>query len=191
MKIRNTKNLVKLMLIVLVSTIISSCKKDNNDVTKPADINEGELITTVQLKFTNTDSPFNNLVFQYRDVDGIGGLAPSIDTIKLNSNSIYSVELFLLDESKIPTDTISNEVLSESKDHLFIYEPADSNLRVTINDFDNNNPPLPLGIITSWGTKSTTNTSIKLTLKHQPGIKNGDPTKGETDIEVVLPVSIE
>ena len=149
------------------------------------------MITTVQLKFTNTDSPFNNLVFQYRDVDGIGGLAPTIDTIKLNSNSIYSVELFLLDESKIPTDTISNEVLSESKDHLFIYEPADSNLRVTINDFDNNNPPLPLGIITSWGTKSTTNTSIKLTLKHQPGIKNGDPTKGETDIEVVLPVSIE
>jgi len=180
-----------IVLTILVSTIISSCKKDNNDVTKPVDINEGELITTVQFKISTTDSPLITRTFQYRDVDGIGGNAPSIDTIKLNSNQVYYVEVLLLDESKNPIDTISNEVLSESKDHLFIYEPADTNLTVTINDFDTNNPPLPLGIITSWSTKSISKSTLKLTLKHQPGIKNGDPTRGETDVEVVLPISIE
>lgn len=178
------------MLTTLVSTILTSCKKDNNDVTKPADINEGELITTVQFKISTTYSPLITQTFQYRDVDGIGGISPSIDTIKLYGDRVYLVEVFLLDESKNPTDTISNEVLAESKDHLFIYEPADSNLRVTINDFDNNNPPLPLGILTSWGTKGKSTTSIKLTLKHQPGIKNGDPTRGETDVEVTMPVII-
>ena len=191
MKTQNKITLRLLILTVLVSTIISSCKKDNNDVTKPADINEGELITTVQFKISTTDSPFVTNIFQYRDVDGIGGNAPSIDTIKLSANKVYYVEVLLLDESKNPIDTISNEVLSESQDHLFIYEPADTNLTVTINDFDTNNPPLPLGIITSWSTKSVSNSTLKLTLKHQPGIKNGDPTRGETDVEVVLPVSIE
>lgn len=188
---KNRKTLNSLIILIVVTSIISSCKKDNNDVTKPSDINEGELITTVQFKISNADSPFVTHTFQYRDVDGIGGNAPIIDTIKLDANKIYAVEIFLLDESKTPSDTISNEVLEESKDHLFIYQPADTNLMVTINDFDNNNPPLPLGIITSWRTKSATSTSIKLTLKHQPGIKNGDPTKGETDVEVSLPVVIK
>ncbi len=176
---------------MIVTSIISSCKKDNNDVTKPTDINEGELITTVQFKISSTDSPFVTHTFQYRDVDGIGGNNLTIDTIKLDADKVYAVEVVLLDESKIPTDTISNEVYEESKDHLFIYQPADTNVVVTINDFDTNNPPLPLGIHTSWRTKSPTSTSIKLTLKHQPGIKNGDPTKGETDVEVTLPVSIK
>lgn len=176
---------------MVVTSIISSCKKDNNDVTKPSDINEGELITTVQFKISSTDSPFVVHTFQYRDADGIGGNAPTVDTIKLDADKVYAVEVLLLDESKTPTDTISNEVLAESQDHMFIYQPADTNVVVTINDFDTNNPPLPLGILTSWRTKAATSTSIKLTLKHQPGIKNGDPTKGETDVEVSLPIVLK
>jgi hypothetical protein len=31
---------------------------------------------------------------------------------------------------------------------------------------------------------------MRVTLKHQPGIKNGDPNLGETDVEVVYPVII-
>lgn len=191
MKIENRKILIGLVILMVVTSIISSCKKDNNDVTKPSNINEGELITTVQFKISSTDSPFVTHTFQYRDIDGIGGNTPTIDTIKLNANNVYAVEVLLLDESKIPTDTISNEVLAESQDHLFIYEPSDTTLTVTINDFDTNNPPLPLGINTSWRTKGTSSSTMKLTLKHQPGIKNGDPTRGETDVEVTLPVEIK
>jgi hypothetical protein len=191
MKIENRKSLVYLMLIVAISTILTSCKKDNNDVTKPSDINEGELITTVQFRIVDTDSPYVEHIFSYRDVDGLGGNAPVIDTIKLDTGKIYSVTLLFLDESKNPIDTISNEVLAESKDHLVIYETPSTSLQITINDFDTNNPALPLGLLSSWTTSAVANTTLKVTLKHQPGIKNGDPTRGETDVEVTLPVSIK
>jgi hypothetical protein len=166
MKIENRKSLVYIMLIVVISTILTSCKKDNNDVTKPSDINEGELITTVQFRIVDTDSPYVEHIFRYRDVDGLGGNAPVIDTI-------------------------SNEVLAESKDHLVIYETPSISLQITINDFDTNNPALPLGLLTSWTTSAPVNTTLKVTLKHQPGIKNGDATRGETDVEVTFPLSIE
>jgi hypothetical protein len=191
MKIENRKSLVYIMLIVVISTILTSCKKDNNDVTKPSDINEGELITTVQFRIVDTDSPYVEHIFRYRDVDGLGGNAPVIDTIKLDTGKIYSVTLLLLDESKNPIDTISNEVLAESKDHLVIYETPSISLQITINDFDTNNPALPLGLLTSWTTSAPVNTTLKVTLKHQPGIKNGDATRGETDVEVTFPLSIE
>jgi hypothetical protein len=191
MKIENRKSLVYIMLIVVISTILTSCKKDNNDVTKPSDINEGELITTVQFRIVDTDSPYVEHIFRYRDVDGLGGNAPVIDTIKLDTGKIYSVTLLLLDESKNPIDTISNEVLAESKDHLVIYETPSISLQITINDFDTNNPALPLGLLTSWTTSAPVNTTLKVTLKHQPGIKNGDSTRGETDVEVTFPLSIE
>ncbi len=185
------KLLKQISLFSIIALSITACKKDDSDVTKPTDINEGELITTLQFNIIDTDSPFTTHVFEYKDVDGIGGNNPLIDTIKLKNNKIYSVEILLLDESKNPIDTISNEVLEESKDHLFIFEPASPIMSVTINDFDDNNPPLPLGLLSSWATTNTGNSSIKVTLKHQPGIKNGDPTRGETDIEVVLPVVID
>lgn len=186
MKIIKSLSILSLSLLFL-----SACKKDDNDVTKPNDINEGELITTVKFIVTDTDSPFTQYEFQYRDADGIGGNPPSIDTIKLKENKNYSVQLLLLDESKTPFDTISNEVLEESKDHLFVYELGSDSVSITINDFDDNNPPLPLGLISTWSTNSSISTTLKLTLKHQPGIKNGDPVRGETDVEVVMPLSVE
>lgn len=177
----------KIALLILSSgLILSACKKDNNDVKNPSNTNEEELITTLKFSFIDTDSPYNQTVFQYRDVDGLGGNVPSIDTIKLDTGKTYFVSLLLLDESKNPIDTISNEILEESKDHLFIYE-IPSNIAITINDYDNNNPPLPLGLRTSWAVLNSGSGNFKLTLKHQPGIKNGDPTRGETDVEVVMP----
>jgi hypothetical protein len=170
---------------------VSACKKDDDDVTKPTDTNDEELITTVKFLIRDTDSPNTQFVFQYRDVDGLGGNAPSIDTIKLKADKTYSVELVLLDETKTPFDTISNEILEEAADHLFVFEPSSLNLGVTINDFDNNNPPQPLGLLSSWSTGAATNMNIKVVLKHQPGIKNGDITRGETDIELVMPVVIK
>lgn len=192
MKKVNKKLILKNVLMFAICVVsVSACKKDDDDVKTPSNTNEEELITTIKFVMTDADSPFNQYTFQYRDVDGLGGNAPLIDTIRLKANKSYAVQLLLLDETKTPFDTISNEILEESADHLFVFEPTSSNLSVTINDFDDNTPPLPLGLMSTWSTTSANSSSIKVTLKHQPGIKNGDPTRGETDIEVVMPVVIE
>lgn len=187
---KNNLNKIVLMALAMAMSVIA-CKKDDDDVTKPTDTNDEELITTVKFIIIDADSPFTQNVYQYRDVDGLGGNAPSIDTIKLMADKVYAVQILLLDETKMPFDTVSNEVLKESAEHLFVFEPASTNLNVTINDFDDNTPPLPLGLLSTWSTGAATNSSIKVSLKHQPGIKNGDPTRGETDVEVVMPVEIK
>jgi hypothetical protein len=64
-------------------------------------------------------------------------------------------------------------------------------LKVDITDLDTNSPALPLGLISQVTVKGPIVTTLRLTLKHQPGIKNGDPNLGETDVEVVYPVVIE
>ncbi len=180
----------KIALMVLVLSLgLSACKKDDDDVKTPSNTNDEELITTVKLIFTVADNPAEIKTFQYRDVDGLGGNAPSIDTLKLNVDKVYSVSILLLDETKTPFDTVSNEVKKEADEHLFVFEPASTDVNVTINDFDTNNPPLPLGLLSTWSIGTThSNTSIKISLKHQPGIKNGDPTRGESDVEVTFPI---
>jgi hypothetical protein len=187
---KNNLNKIVLMAFAMAITV-SACKKDDDDVTKPSDTNDEELITTVKFLVREADSPNTQFVFQYRDVDGLGGNAPSIDTIKLNTDRVYSVEILLLDETKTPFDTVSNEVRKEADEHLFVFEPASSNLNITINDFDDKTPPLPLGLLSTWSAGAAISSSIKISLKHQPGIKNGDPTRGESDVEVVMPFEIK
>ncbi len=185
----NMKTNKILMLSLAIGLSLSACKKDDDDVTQPSKTNSEEVITTMQLIFTDSENPAQVKTFVYRDVDGLGGNEPSIDTIKLGVDKTYSVQIVLLDETKNPVDTVSKEVKKESDEHLFVFEPANSEISVTINDFDVNTPPLPLGLLSTWSTgTSMLNTSIKISLKHQPGIKNGDPTRGESDIEVVMPV---
>jgi hypothetical protein len=53
---------------------------------------------------------------------------------------------------------------------------------IKLNDLDKNG--LPIGLISIWRTRSSGDGKLKVVLKHQPGIKNGDPAIGETDIEI-------
>ena len=86
---------------------------------------------------------------------------------------------------------MTEEVEAESDEHLGVWTTDTNYLKVTITDFDTNNPPLPLGLNTLLEVKGPIVTTMRFTLKHQPGIKNGDPNLGETDVEVVFPVVIE
>jgi hypothetical protein len=87
-----------------------------------------------------------------------------------------------LDESKAETDTISIEVLKEGEDHLLVYTITNLNLNIMPSDSDNNG--LAIGLKSIWKAIASGNGKVKTTLKHQPGIKNGDPALGETDIEI-------
>jgi hypothetical protein len=62
-------------------------------------------------------------------------------------------------------------------------------IQIMIDDQDANG--LSLGLQSTWkGIKSTTS-MMKIALKHQPGIKNGQCDLGETDVEVEFPIVIK
>lgn len=179
-----------ILLGIAVVTFFAACKKDDNNVYNPNPINEEELITTVSLSFNSSAFPTLPIVYNYRDLDGIGGNAPTIDTIKLSRNTIYMLKVYFLDESKNPTVDISDEVAEEANDHLVVFNTDTNYLKVDITDLDTNTPALPLGLNSLVTAKVAGQTTLRVRLKHQPSIKNGDPNLGETDVEVVYPVVI-
>lgn len=172
--------LATLTTIVLL-TALHSCKPETSN----CDNCENELITSVFV--TLTDSATGTVSrFAFRDLDGDGSNAPvQFDTIKVTANHTYNASLLILDESKTPADTTSNEILREANDHQFFFHAHTVPVTITYRDFDSHSPALPLGLQTKWVVGSTTGSgSVHITLKHQPGIKDGNETTGDTDVDV-------
>lgn len=182
------KNLIKIGLPVFMALSILSCKEDTPKPNNPP-TNQTELITTVILELTDSATQ-QTKVFKFKDIDGEGGNNPSIfDTIRLDTNRVYFTNLVLLDESKNPIDTISNEIEEEKNDHLFVFSSSSSLIQVLITDKDDNN--LPIGLKSKWKTYGKTTSSISVALKHQPNIKTGAANIGETDIDINFPLILK
>ena len=113
----------RIKLIGLVTLIaLGACKKDDNEVNTPTPTNDEELITTVTLHFHEMGNMDNHVMASFKDVDGVGGNDPIIDTIKIDTNTTYMVSVELLDESTSDVVDITAEVKDEADEHLFCYE---------------------------------------------------------------------
>lgn len=168
--------------IAFAATLIA-CK---DDVTDPDHDHEEEVITSVVLTFT--DGANNTQTFSFSDPDGDGGTDPSIDTISLDTNATYTVAISFLNESETPAEDMTSEVQSEANDHLVCFT-TNSNIGVTITDQDGNG--LDLGLTSEWLTGNAETSSITISLKHQPEIKDGSCNIGETDVEAEFPLVIQ
>jgi hypothetical protein len=187
------KQLLKpLGLSLLIISLIFGCKKKED----PAPVNQGELITTVRLIFTEVGTT-NTSTFVFRDPDGEGPGAPTkFDQIMLDKNTTYEMSIELLDESKTPAENITEEVKEEDDEHLFVYTPTPANLMtVTITNRDANNLPVGLEANVVTGATATSSGKLKVQLRHQPPInnqrvKNGTPGPGSDDINIEFNVMI-
>jgi len=160
-----------------------SCKKEDHDH------DDGEVITTVKLEFADsaTGRPAGEFVFS--DPDGPGGNAPvRFDTIRLAENRTYTVKIILLDESKTPAEDITKEVKEEAKEHLFCFTPSGVQVNILRTDSDGT---YEVGLESRWITGIGGAGKVKVVLKHQPNVKNGDCAPGDTDVEVDFPIEIQ
>lgn len=169
-----------LCTLTLCLLIIASCTRKK---VYPPNPNEEELITTLMITFTDSAGVHPTVAAIYRDLDGDGGNPPSTwDTIKLMKNTTYMAEIILLNESKNPVDTISNEVIAEGTDHIFCFETG-PDITITRTDKDANN--MELGIQSKWITANMNSTgNVAVILRHQPGTKNGTCIPGSTDVDI-------
>jgi hypothetical protein len=139
-----TISINRIIFTFLLISLVCSCKKDKTN--EPIPINQSELITKVQLVFR--DSITNSIVqiATFSDIDGPGGIVATIDSILLPSSKTYYMDILVLDETKSPVDTISNEVLDEGDVHLFVFSPNPSAnfIETTILDMDINFKPIGL-----------------------------------------------
>ncbi len=204
--------------VAILAFTFGSCikkKKEDPKVDTPTTTTGGntpqELITT--MKLTLRDSTIQTTtIYQFSDIDGPGGnpavfsgVNQSDSVINIVKNHIYKCDILLLDQSKTPTDTISNEVLDEANDHMFFYNNGNNTIQ-TVNpytvyfassmvtlkylDVDANN--IGLGLSTLWTapTMAMAKAPLVIELKHQPSVKNGTYAPGETDIEVSFKLKV-
>lgn len=179
----------KYLLLGMFAVEILSCKKDKDPIDIPMPVNEPEIITTLQLQFTDSANSSHVILVQFKDPDGDGGSNPTqFDSLKLPANKTWYCQTTLLNESVNPAENINESILEEAEEHLFVYSPENLNLDIAITDKDANN--LPIGLKSKWKTGSTSLGKVKVVLKHQPGSKDGNPANGETDVEVIFPARI-
>jgi hypothetical protein len=173
-----------LVAIAAFASVFASCSKEVEE-----EENDNEVITTVQLQFTPVGGG-TALTYKWEDLDGDGGGTPVVDMITLAPNKVYNVQLLLLDKTKNPVDTTSNEVLEEDFDHRFYFEPsAASGIIVSNLSADANGAPV--GLSSTWTTAAAATGTIKITLRHY---ENGgkavsdlvNSTKSSTDAEVTF-----
>lgn len=168
--------------------IFTGCNGDDEDPVKnPVDENEEELITSVELSFTENG---NTTVFRFADPDGEGGNAPTeMDEIKLKANTSYTLAVRFLDESNADdVEDITEEVKEEDDEHLVCYTVT-GGTTVATTDKDGNG--LDLGLTADVATSDAGMGQFTVTLKHQPGVKDGSCDKGETDVEVSFVTTVE
>lgn len=189
------KHLITILIPAAVAFIFTSCEKDNKKPENPSSpANPTEIITTVKLLLTE-DGSGNTVVASWKDADGDGPQQPVISGPVLTAGKIYTGTVLLLDESKSPIDTISNEVEEEHNVHQFFYTlSGDVASRIIVEKSDKDDNNLPVGIQTrvTVSAGSTATGTLKVVLKHYDGIvKSNDPSVGETDAEASFPVTIQ
>lgn len=218
MKIIKHSTRIILAAILLFSL---SCKKDKKDP-EPAPqptvpVNEEEVITTFKLMLTDSANG-TVATYMFKDPDGEGGQAayygPTSTTqtdsvFTLAPNTTYYGELIILDETKSPADSVSNEVKEEGDEHMFFYNHSanvvvnagnpyavqlnGSSIKITYTDLDAGSPQRGIGLKTKWRTAVATGAikyPLNITLRHQPGVKDGTYAPGDSDISVDFKVKI-
>lgn len=179
---------LSLFATLLATVILTSCKSDDGH----SHGNDQELITTVRLTYTNTNNVSDFVVVNYRDFDGAGGANPIIDNIRLKANTTYTVKTEVLNESKNPIIDLTPEILTEATEHQFFYVATPPSM-ITITYTDKDSKGLPIGLNTSQIIGAAGTAALRVVLKHQPGLKSANSTinTGETDIEVIFPVTVQ
>tara|TARA_R110002049_G_scaffold205044_8_gene375539 strand:- start:715 stop:1290 length:576 start_codon:yes stop_codon:yes gene_type:complete len=181
------------LMVALVAITFTGCKKDDDDDHDHGHSDEGELITSVELSFIDSANISDTIIFAFRDPDGEGGNTPTVfDSIFLKKGTTYFMNISFLDESN-PNDIedITEEIKVEDDEHLICYDLTSlPSLSYTITDSDGQ---FPVGLESTWRTdlsQNIDNGSLKVTLKHQPGVKNGSCAPGDTDVEISFPTVI-
>lgn len=184
-KMKSTKKSVLMAMIAMA--MMAGCKKD-----EPVPVEDNENLTTVKLKFTESGI---TSIFTFKDLDGPGGNAPTIDKISLKPNKTYTLAIEILDETKKPVETISDAIYNERDEHLFEYVPTPASiLSVITTDKDTRN--LPIGLTASAKTTAVGTGKLQVVLHHQPPVngkivKTGAFTLGSIDFDGTFEVEVK
>lgn len=180
----------KFLLALFIGLALFSCKKD--PVVEPTDDNE--LITTVELQFTDSKNVTKTFAFQDLDANSITP-PDKFESIVLDANENYEMEVKVYDESRKPRVDVTKKIEEDAEAHLFVFKVTPASLfSLKAKDKDKNN--LPVGLKNTGKTQGKGVGKLHVILKHQPPangkrVKNGDEEIGSTDIDLDFKLEIK
>lgn len=186
------KTIKILFLSTLLATALISCGDDDDGI--PVLINEEEVITTVNLTLTPTDSSNPTVLLSSVDSDGEGPDSPVITVSgNLVANATYTGSVSFLNETESPAEDITVEVEEEDDEHQVFYTTSSSlSITTTYSNFDGDGNPL--GTLISLNAGDAGTGTYTVTLRHEPMKPNDgslNDAGGETDVQVIFPITVE
>jgi hypothetical protein len=202
--IRKSVKVMMFWLCVAGLCGLSAC--GDEEVENPEGENEGEVITTLNLRFMPVGGG-EVVEAQFRDGDGPGGEAPTVSDIVLSQGVTYDLTLEVLNELESPAEDITEEIQEEAEEHQFFFtgDAAEGLLDISYADKESDYPKgnaegedLPVGLKVVVVASEAGSGSLVVTLKHLPPV-NGVAVKapsiglgaGDTDIEVDFDVTVQ
>ncbi|MFY0593942.1 hypothetical protein [Roseivirga sp.] len=184
----------QLLNVLLTSLIIVAIFSCSNDDALP--VNEEEFITTVTVKFTNTEDANDVVIASFKDIDGPGGDVAVITNPILSQNTVYNTSITFLNENKSPAENITQKVAQQDENHIVFYISAEElDFVVVYDDQDANGQVVGLKGTAYAGANSTG--ELTVTLVEGPNKDNltGIPTPelsgGNRVIEFEFAVTIQ
>lgn len=191
----------KIIMITAVITLSiflftwSACNKKAQYVAPIVPGNEP--LTTLELDAVNINDPTDLDTAKWVQLNVNGGpIDFSHAHLTLKANSSYRVYVRLLDTLA----DITPEIRARQNYHLVCFQSDTSffgnfsagigasgyALSITREDYDNNTPPLQVGLIDSFVTSADSSAGIlETTLHHQPNVKDGTCPPGSLDIDAI------
>lgn len=176
------------LLSMLAAAIImlGACGKEKS-VAIPQPGNEA--LTTMVLRLVNTADPADTPTARWQQLDPTGAVPADTSgaVLQLRRNAAYSVQVLFLDTL---TD-LTPEIKDRQNYHLICFDAA-AGLQLTVQrtDHDANTPPLEVGLAALFTTTTVSSGQLQVTLHHQPNVKNGDCSRGSTDMACTFSVHI-
>ncbi|WP_297336094.1 hypothetical protein [Algoriphagus sp.] len=178
----------------------ASCESED-----PVIENDGEVITDVNLNFTELDASGNEvgtpLTFNASDAEGIEvGNALTTDDIELEAGKTYRLDIEVL--NSIENEDITEEILEEGDEHQFYFlgsafEGSSAPLTYAYDDESGELIGVS-GIVTVSSSPGFNNAQFRVVLRHDlnkdfpgatnPSFSNFTEAGGESDLDVTFPL---
>jgi hypothetical protein len=156
----------------------------------PDDPNVGgkDTATTFTLKYTNLSTSAVAFASCF-DPDGAGPEAPSLlNTIRMKPNTEYDLELEVQDDTDPRKSINLTDTILRFPKNYRVCMASPVNLNYVPRDSDGT---WPIGLQYRMKTGAAMNTTMKVTLRNQRGVKNGACEPGTLMLEVNFPLSVQ
>lgn len=187
-----TRRLLLTLAMMITVLALSGCKDPFHDDHANE---EHDAITTVSLRFENTNDSNDIVTAVWEDIDGIGGANPNrIDSIFLKKAATYTCNVSFENRSVTPVINVTQDILNDRNYHQVFYDLSSYLGQITVEDLDARSLPVGLQFRTTTPMDaSAVPGQLKLSLYHydDESEKTGTTRGSETDIEVAFPTFVQ